>query len=336
MTALIRAAALRGFEPLVADLGGDADGYLRRAGLDASVLRDDEALLPVERFAAALALAGGELGCPEIALRLAQRQDMEVLGPLAVVLESSPTVGEALHSAERFLFVHSSAAGVRLRPDPRGEPGVLAVELTPSDLPLGLELGLGLLHRIASLITGGDYGLRGVHLPGPPAAPEAVYAEVFGVPVRFRTGAGLLRVPAHLPERRLRTGDELLHRMAVQHLETHATAHAATTSGLVHSVLSGSLGSNVPLIGTVAGLLGMHPRTLQRRLSAENTTFAQVLDDVRRDRAHRLIVTTELPFRQISALVGLSDQTAFTRACRRWFDCSPRELRRGATHHAVP
>ncbi|MDN5804149.1 MAG: helix-turn-helix transcriptional regulator [Microlunatus sp.] len=65
------------------------------------------------------------------------------------------------------------------------------------------------------------------------------------------------------------------------------------------------------------------------------TTFAQVLDDVRRDRAHRLIVTTELPLRQISALVGLSDQTAFTRACRRWFGCSPRELRRAATHHAV-
>ncbi|GAB96875.1 putative AraC family transcriptional regulator [Kineosphaera limosa NBRC 100340] len=333
---MIRAAALRGFAPLVTELGGEPAEYLQRAGLDPAVLGDDEALVPVERFAAALALAGAELDCPHLGLLLSQRQDLEVLGPLAVVLESAPTMGEALHSAERFLFVHSSTAGVQLLPDPRGEPGVIAVELTPADMPLGLELGLGLLHRIAGMFTGGDYGLRGVHLPGPPVATESVYAQVFGAPVRFRTGRGLLRVPATLPEQRLRTGDELLHRMAVQYLETNAATHAATTSGQVTRVLAGSLSSNVPLIGTVAGLLGLHPRTLQRRLAAEGTTFAQVLDEVRRDRAYYLIVSTDLPFRQISAQVGLSDPAALTRACRRWFAAPPRALRQAASGAGSP
>ncbi|MDO5629681.1 MAG: helix-turn-helix transcriptional regulator, partial [Mobilicoccus sp.] len=148
----------------------------------------------------------------------------------------------------------------------------------------------------------------------------------------FRTGEGLLRVPRRLLDRRLDTGDALLHEMAMTYLETHGREHAATVSGQVSRVLANSLGTSPPLIGSVANLLAMHPRTLQRRLAAEGTTFEEVLDEVRRERAHRLIVTTDLPLRQVAGMVGLSEPAALTRACRRWFGMPPRELRRGATY----
>ncbi|WP_068053997.1 hypothetical protein [Nocardia xishanensis] len=54
----------------------------------------------------------------------------------------------------------------------------------------------------------------------------------------------------------------------------------------------------------IAPLSTMHPRTLQRRLAAENTSFATILDDVRRRQAHRYLTTTEMPTRQIAHLVG--------------------------------
>ena len=328
MPTLIRAAALRGFDTLVAELGGDPGDYLRRAGLDPAVLGDDDALLPGEKFAACLALAGGELGRPELPLLLTQRQDMGVLGPLAVCLESAPTIGEAVRSGDRFLVMHASEASVQVLPDPRGEPGVIAIALGRAAEPLGIDLGLGLIHRLLLLVRGGPYGLRGVHLPGAPLAAESVYREIFGAPVRFRTGAGLLRVPASLLDERLDSGDELVHEMAVQYLETHGREHAATVSGQVHRVLASSLGSSPRLIGSVAGLLAMHPRTLQRRLAAEGTTFEAVLDEVRRESAYRLIVTTDLPLRQVAGMVGLSEPAALTRACRRWFGAPPRELRK--------
>ncbi|MDO5629682.1 MAG: AraC family transcriptional regulator ligand-binding domain-containing protein, partial [Mobilicoccus sp.] len=190
MVTLIRAAALRGFDSLVAELGGDAAGYLRRTGIDLAAVSDDDALLPTDQFASCLTLAAGELGHPELPLLLSQRQDLGVLGPLAVALESAPSVGEALACADRFLFMHASAATVSVAPDPRGEAGVLAIRLGPDALPLGLELGLGLLHRLLLLFCSDvqfcaegaesrGYGLRGAHLPGPPIAAESIYREVF-------------------------------------------------------------------------------------------------------------------------------------------------------------
>jgi len=52
-----------------------------------------------------------------------------------------------------------------------------------------------------------------------------------------------------------------------------------------------------------------------------------ILDDVRRATAARLITQTDLPLSQVTAMVGLAEQSALSRAARRWFGVSPRELR---------
>jgi AraC-like DNA-binding protein len=78
-------------------------------------------------------------------------------------------------------------------------------------------------------------------------------------------------------------------------------------------------------------VLGVHPRTLQRRLAAEGTSFATILDDVRRDAAHRYITATSLPFAQVAALVGFGEQSTLTHAVQRWHGVNPRQLRARST-----
>lgn len=58
-------------------------------------------------------------------------------------------------------------------------------------------------------------------------------------------------------------------------------------------------------------------------LPPEGTTFAAVLDEVRRDAAWRYLTATDLPMNQIAGLLGLSEQSALTRCCRRWWQQSP-------------
>ena len=91
------------------------------------------------------------------------------------------------------------------------------------------------------------------------------------------------------------------------------------------------LGTGAPGISDVARLLDLHPRTLQRRLADEGTTFAAVLDDVRRSAARRYLVTTDLPVSQVAGLLGFSEQAVLSRACRRWWGVTPREARRGGS-----
>ena len=56
-------------------------------------------------------------------------------------------------------------------------------------------------------------------------------------------------------------------------------------------------------------------------------TFEAIKDEARRDLAQRYLSQPDLPLTQITALLGYSEQSAFGRSCRRWFDMTPREAR---------
>jgi AraC-like DNA-binding protein len=71
----------------------------------------------------------------------------------------------------------------------------------------------------------------------------------------------------------------------------------------------------------------MHPRTLQRRLREEGTTFEAIKDEARQDLAQRYLAQPDVPLTQITALLGYSEQSALGRSCRRWFGATPREMR---------
>jgi AraC-like DNA-binding protein len=77
----------------------------------------------------------------------------------------------------------------------------------------------------------------------------------------------------------------------------------------------------------MADLFNLHSRTLQRYLEAEGTSFEVLRDEARRDAARRYLNSTRLPLAQVAGLLGLSEQSALTRACKRWFDATPKAIR---------
>ena len=334
MEPMVRAAGLRGLPGLVARLGGDSAGLLARFRIPPDALDSDDAVIPALAAGRVLETAAAELACPDLGLRLAGQQNAAVLGPLAIAIENAPTFGAALDTASHFLFVHSPALTVALVPDPSGRAGVVAIRYAGSAAdplpPQVADLGLGLLHRIITLLHDGGYGLRSVHLPHPPLAPVARYTGFFGADVRFDRPAAVLRVPQSLGETPVPGGNQVLREVALDYMRTHFPAPEQTVEDRVRRVLTQSLGSSPVGIGAVARLLRTHPRTLQRRLAAEGTTFEAILDDVRRAAAYRLITQTDLSLTQVTAMVSLAEQSALSRAARRWFGLSPRDLRRSA------
>ncbi|TQM09083.1 AraC family transcriptional regulator [Pseudonocardia kunmingensis] len=333
MSSVVRAAALRGLPQLVHGLGGDADGLFARARVPVDALDNDDALVPSRHAGRLLETAARDLDCPDLGLRLAAQQDIGVLGPLAIAVENSPTLGDALDCATRFLFAHSPGSRVAQVRDPQRTPGVVGLlyeNAGPDPMPpQAVDHALGLFHRAIVLLRGGSYGLRSAHLPHPPLAPVAAYTDHFGADVRFAQPGALLRVPTQLLATALPGANPVLREITLDYLADRFTRPEETTSDQVRLLLTRSLGSAPVHLGAIARLLTVHPRTLQRRLAAESTTFDALLDDVRRDTAHRLITETDLPFSQVTAMVGLTGQSALTRAVRRWSGHTPRDLRRG-------
>jgi AraC-like DNA-binding protein len=334
MVSMVRAAGLRGLPALVDRLGGDGAGLLSRFHVPPDALETDDAVIRSSAAGRILETAAAELDCHDLGLRLAEQQNARVLGPLAIAIENSPTFGAALDCATRFLFVHSPALSVAQIPDPSGRAGVVGLLYSGTD-PEGLppqvvDLGLGLLHRIIMLLRGGPYGLRSVHLPHAPLVPVARYTRFFGGDVRFDQAAAVLRVPAQLAQEPVPGGNEVLRDIALDYISSHFPVPGRTVTARVHLLLTQSLGSSPVDVGAIARLLQTHPRTLQRQLAAEGATFEAILDGVRRAAASRLITQTDLPMSQVTAMIGLTEQSALSRAARRWFGVTPRDLRRDA------
>ncbi|MEV0319280.1 AraC family transcriptional regulator [Streptomyces sp. NPDC050658] len=331
---VIRSAGLRGFRAAVAELGGDAEAYARQAGYPTAALDADDLLVPEEAMATVLELAADDLGCPDLGLRIAARQDLGMLGALALAIQNSATLGDALECTTRYLFVHARSLRLSLEPDPYGTPGVGALRWDVREglhaPPQGIDLSLGFMHRTITYLVGPAYGLGSVELPHPLLAPLATYEEFFGVPVKPDRPAALLRVPLSLADRSLAGGNARLRRLALAYLDEQLLSERTDVVSSVRAVITRSLHTAPPDIETVARLLTVHPRTLQRRLRAEGTTFASIIDEQRRTTAHRYLTTTDLPLTQITALLGLSEQSALNRCCRRWWGVTPGTVRRGS------
>ncbi|HEV2748063.1 MAG TPA: AraC family transcriptional regulator [Allosphingosinicella sp.] len=88
------------------------------------------------------------------------------------------------------------------------------------------------------------------------------------------------------------------------------------------------LASGPVRIDRVARELGYSRQTLYRRLKAEDVTFAQLLDGLRRRVALRLIGEDGLSVKEAAYRLGFSDPAAFSRAFKRWTGSSPSTMRR--------
>ena len=71
----------------------------------------------------------------------------------------------------------------------------------------------------------------------------------------------------------------------------------------------------------------MSERTLHRRLADEGASFQTIATQARREAAEALLGTTEHPLADVAFLTGFADQSAFTRAFKRWTGQTPTAYR---------
>ncbi len=331
---MVRASGLRGYEVLMRRLGAAPEPLLQRYRIAPETLQDDDALLPLRAVVHLLEASAAVTQCPDFGLRLADSQDISVLGPVAIAMQNAPTVASALETASRYLFVHSPGMSLSLHPYSALVPGATEVRFElhlsgRTTLRQTMDVCLGDVHHIFELLAGKGYALRAVALPHVPVAPLAAYRRFFGVPVRTAQAHGGLHIARETFDISLQAVNHALRQIAVEYLAQHFGAPEQTVALRVRHALQRTLGSGGGK-EAVAGLLGMHPRTLQRHLAAEHTSFEALREAVRRETALRYLCQTRIPLTQLAGLLGHSEQSVFSRACRRWFGMTPSAVRRRA------
>jgi AraC-like DNA-binding protein len=80
-------------------------------------------------------------------------------------------------------------------------------------------------------------------------------------------------------------------------------------------------------VDSVAARLGISRRTFQRRLKEAGCTYRLLLSGIRQRHAASLLRDGQLSLKDVTFLLGYSEQSAFNHAYRRWTGVSPLQVR---------
>jgi AraC-like DNA-binding protein len=329
---LVRGTSLAGFTELVAELGVDPMELLERAHVRPEAVGDHDSFVHYRSVVGLLESAAEATGAGDFGRRLGARQGLEILGPLGVAARHAPTVGAALEAVEQYMSFYSPALAVGVRPMPRTALASFEWRILDDRPPAhrqAAELALGVSCEVFRLLAGDDFLPTSVQIRHQALTDDATYVAFFGCPVEFSAPSYGFRFAASVLARPLQA-DSAVYAVTRDYLSTIVVPTASTTPDAVVRLIRRMLPTGSLDLDLVANQLAQHPRTLQRHLAAHGTSFAGLVDQVRRDEAERYLRDTDMPMNQLAGVLGLSEQSALSRACRRWFADSPSAVRRGA------
>ena len=119
---------MRGFGELLRGHGVAPEPLLRQFGIPVEALSDDDLRISLTAYSQLLEHTAVLIDCPDIGLQMAERQDISILGPIAIAMQNASTVGEGLEVCSQFLYTHSPGIRVTLHPD-EPAPGQIALRM---------------------------------------------------------------------------------------------------------------------------------------------------------------------------------------------------------------
>ncbi len=327
----ISSGAIRKLLTALEQHGVESRSLAREAGIDPTLVADNDARVPIEQLHLLWELALARIARPDAALLGAMRYAPGDYGLVGFVAMNCATLGESLSQAVRFLALWTDDPSMTIAPD-----GTLSVVYaTPfADRPglwMANEAALAEIVHGARVATGTELAPIEVRFAHAAPPDTSAHDAFFGTKVAFgqstthvRFTAAQLATPLPKADAQLGT---FLRALASDALARRPVREPSPLDR-ARKLIAEELQSGVPELPTIARRLAVSERTLRRRLAEEATSFRALLDETRGDLARGYVVDPRIPLTEVAFLLGFSDPSAFHRAFRRWTGATPAEYRR--------
>jgi AraC-like DNA-binding protein len=321
---------LRVFLEAFGRLGYDVEDLRRAAGLSAEQISDPDGLVPVATTPALFGRAMAMRPIANLALRLALETPFGAFPLLDHLVGTSATVGDALGQLRRYFRLVCAPLEIEIHDDEDPIRVLYSQTCVGPSFSVEYSTALAVTHMRREAAGPIDVvRVSFVHTPEDPAD----FAERLHCPVSAPadwTGFAIARASWSVP---LRRRDAALHALLTG--QADAVVSRRKRSGNASDELRYALAVRVARgdveaqsLEAVARQLAMSPRTLQRRLADEGSSFQGILAETRREAAERFLAESALSAAEIGYLLGYSEPAAFHRAFKRWYGVTPLEYRR--------
>jgi AraC-like DNA-binding protein len=253
------------------------------------------------------------------------------LGALGLAVKTAPTAEGALERLVRYILVLSDTLEYELVDVDEGR--VFALTGRPHHrrgAALANECALAAVLSVLRQILGSPLTPVRVTFRHPGPSDDRHHRAFFGCPVSFGAAVDGIELSHRDLAQPTLLADEGLSAYLLDRLDD-LKARSAKRSIVedVRAAIADALPDGQPSKSRIARRLGMSERTLHRHLADHGESFQAITTQARRDAAQSLLASTGHGLADVAFLTGFADQTAFTRAFKRWTGQTPAAFRAG-------
>jgi AraC-like DNA-binding protein len=327
-----RVGALVAVPELLRELGVDAGPVLNEAGLSLEDLSNSEGSLPFANVGRLFDSCIAATGCPHFGLLIGQRAGLASLGLVGQLMRHAPDLRQAaldlcvnqpryVRGSVVYLAVIGDTAfwgyGVHV-------PDMTAVEHFSE---AAVSVGANMMRELTGL------GPEDVLLTRRAPADVEPYRRFYGLTPRFEAEQNAVMFPKHLLATPVKGADSTIRAKLEEAVASYWAVAEPTMAQKVSRILRARVIVENATLESVAAELGLHPRTLNRRLKDEGSTFRDLLNDARYEVARQLLRVTRVDIADIGEALGYADPSGFTRAFERWSGLSPSQWKDSSSSH---
>ena len=283
---------------------------------------------------------------PALGLKIGQSVKVEHFGCLGYLLKTSQDLKQAIQCFERFqrLLYDGNKAALVFEPIVQGDTdsnaettkccnGLQASLVWQAEYGYSSQLSdelllSGLLKVARTMLNQPDIlPLRVEFTNCVDESEHAIYRDFFQCPVLFNQPQLKVSFAAELFSMPIQGSDEQLHQLlstqAVNLLSTAADDSQHDFLSKLRRVLIRRLQSGEPTADKVAEDFHLSTRSLHRKLQSNGLVFRDVLREVRMTLAKQYLKAAKMSLPEVALMLGYSEQSAFTRAFKSWFNMTP-------------
>lgn len=267
-------------------------------------------------------------GCDHFGLELGRRITPFHLGVAGFVVVTASDVATALQSLAKWMDLHDRAGAPTMQASETSL--VLGYAIYASDVAVPghiYDMTMAFACNMLRQLCGEDWAPSEVLLTRQTPRDLAPYRKHFRAPIRFNSEQSGIVIPTHWLEHQTKLANPPMHAYLQDLAQSSQDESDRTLVGQLHNILRQCLALQDVSQSIVARQLGMHPRTLNRRLQSEGTTFRAELDAIKKGMSEQLLVLTNMNIGQVAMALGYGSNSAFNHAFSRWHGHTPRQWR---------
>lgn len=308
----------------------DVDQLLKKAGLTRQQMKNRDLRIAVRDQIRFVNLVADAVGDDCLGFNLAQDFNLREVGLLYYVMASSDRLIEALGRGSRYTDIVNEGIALTCRDAASLSLRFHYVGVSRHLDRHQMEFWMASVIRVCRQLTGLRLVPTRLRLAHRRGDCPAEFSEFFGGNIEFAAAIDEIQFDKRVGALPVVGADPYLNRLLVKICEetlSHRRGKGASFQSSVANAVAPLLPHGKARAGTIARELGVSPRTLARRLAAEDLTFSGLLQKLRADLARRYLADDSLSISQIAWLLGYREVGAFSHAFKRRTGKTPREAR---------